>query len=148
MFTITELQEILPQEYPFLLIDRVLEIEVNKRIVAIKNVTANEHFFVGHFPDQPVMPGVLILEAMAQAAIVLYAKSKNVKKENVRYYFGKAEIKFKAPVVPGDQLQIEVKASKFLGSGGIAEAIAYVDEKIVAQATLGFSVQNRAEKKS
>lgn len=141
MLTINELQEILPQEYPFLLIDKVLELEDNKRIVAIKNVTVNEHFFVGHFPTLPVMPGVLILEAMAQTAIVLFAKSKHIDKNKVRYYFAKADIKFKSPVVPGDQLRIEVISEKMLSAGGIVQATAYVDEKIVAQATIGFSVQ-------
>ncbi|MFH1460244.1 MAG: 3-hydroxyacyl-ACP dehydratase FabZ [Candidatus Omnitrophota bacterium] len=141
MLTITELQEILPQEYPFLLIDRVLELEAGKKIVAIKNVTANEHFFIGHFPKQPVMPGVLILEAMAQTAIVLYAKTKHVEKSKVRYYFGKAEVKFKAPVVPGDQLKIEVIPQKVLSTGGIVTAQAKVNSKIVAEATIGFSVQ-------
>ena len=146
MYSITELQEILPQEYPFLLVDRVLEIQEGKRIVAIKNVTANEHYFVGHFPENPVMPGVLILEAMAQTAIVLYAKSKHVKKDKVRYYFGKAEIKFKAPVVPGDQLRFEVNALKLLSNGGFVDAKAYVQDKIVAVATLGFSVQHLEKK--
>ena len=141
MLTITELQEILPQEYPFLLIDKVLEIQEGKKIIAVKNVTTNEHFFEGHFPDMPVMPGVLILEAMAQAAIVLYAKTKRVEKSKVRYYFGKAEIKWKAPVVPGDQLVIEIKALKMLNTGGIMDAKAKVGEKIVAQATIGFSVK-------
>lgn len=146
MLTINELQDILPQEHPFLLIDRVLDLEENKRIVAIKNVTANEHFFVGHFPDQPVMPGVLILEAIAQTAIVLYAKSKHVEKNKVRYYFAKAEIKFKAPVIPGDQLRIEVDSEKMLSGGGIVSARAYVQEKIVAVATVGFSVQKLQKK--
>lgn len=141
MLTITELQQILPQEYPFLLIDRVLDLEEGKKIIALKNVTANEHFFVGHFPGQPVMPGVLILEAMAQAAIVLYAKSKHVEKNKVRYYFAKAEIKFKSPVVPGDQLRIEVKAEKMLSSGGIVNATAFVQDKIIAEAIIGFSVK-------
>ncbi|MCG2711773.1 MAG: 3-hydroxyacyl-ACP dehydratase FabZ [Candidatus Omnitrophica bacterium] len=141
MLTITELQEILPQEYPFLLIDKVLEIQEGKKIIALKNVTTNEHFFEGHFPTMPVMPGVLILEAMAQAAIVLYAKTKRVEKNKVRYYFGKAEIKWKAPVVPGDQLVIEIEAMKMLNTGGIMAAKAKVEEKIVAEATIGFSVK-------
>ncbi len=144
MLTITELQEILPQEYPFLLIDKVLEIQEGKKIVAVKNVTTNEHFFEGHFPDMPVMPGVLILEAMAQAAIVLYAKTKRVQKRNVRYYFGKADIKWKAPVIPGDQLVLEIEAMKMLNTGGIMHAKALVDEKIVAEATIGFSVKQLA----
>jgi len=141
MLNITELQEILPQEYPFLLIDRVLELEEGKRIVAIKNVTVNENFFVGHFPGLPVMPGVLILEAMAQTAIVLYAKTKHVDKNKVRYYFAKAEIKFRAPVIPGDLLRIEVEPEKMLSTGGILKAKGLVDDKIVAEATIGFSVK-------
>jgi len=148
MLNIGELQDILPQEYPFLLIDRVLDMQEGERIVALKNVTVNEPFFVGHFPGKPVMPGVLILEAMAQTAIVLYAKTKHVDKSNVRYYFAKAEIKFIAPVVPGDQLQIEVISEKMLSSGGIMRARASVLEKTVAEATLGFSVKKiEAEKK-
>ena len=141
MLTITELQEILPQEYPFLLIDKVLEIQEGKKIVAVKNVTANEHFFEGHFPDNPIMPGVLILEAMAQAAIVLYAKTKRVEKKKAQYYFGKADIKWRAPVVPGDQLVLEINTMKMLNTGGIMAAKAQVDDKIVAEATIGFSVK-------
>ena len=141
MLTIHDLQEILPQEYPFLLIDKVIELQENKRIVAVKNVTMNEHFFVGHFPDQPVMPGVLILEAMAQTAIVLYAKSKHVEKGSVRYLFARAQIKWKAPVVPGDQLQIEIVPEKMIASGGILTAKATVAGNPVAEATIGFSAQ-------
>ncbi len=141
MLTITELQEILPQEYPFLLIDKVLEIQEGKKIIAVKNVTTNEHFFEGHFPTNPVMPGVLILEAMAQAAIVLYAKTKHVEKSKVQYYFGKADIKWRAPVVPGDQLVLEINTMKMLNTGGIMAAKAMVEDKIVAEATLGFSVK-------
>ncbi len=141
MLTIGEIQDILPQEYPFLLIDRVLELEEGKKIIAVKNVTTNEHFFVGHFPGHHVMPGVLILEAMAQAAIILYAKSKHVDKKSTRYYFAKADIKFKAPVVPGDQLFIEIEAEKMLTSGGIVNAIAKVADKVVAEAVIGFSVK-------
>jgi beta-hydroxyacyl-ACP dehydratase FabZ len=142
MLTITEIQEILPQEYPFLLIDRVLELEDNKRIVAIKNLTANEHFFVGHFPKEPVMPGVLILEAMAQAAIILYAKSKHVQKDKVKYYFAKAEIRWKSPVVPGDRLRLEIDAEKMLSKGGIMQAKAMVEDRLAAEAIIGFSVQH------
>ncbi|MFH1061528.1 MAG: 3-hydroxyacyl-ACP dehydratase FabZ [Candidatus Omnitrophota bacterium] len=147
MLTITEIQEILPQEYPFLLIDRILEIEENKRIVAIKNITANEHFFTGHFPKEPIMPGVLILEAMAQAAIVLFAKSKHVVKEKVKYYFAKADIKWKSPVVPGDQLRLEIVSEKMLLSGGIMSAQAFVGDRVAAAATIGFSVKHLDDKK-
>lgn len=148
ILTITELQEILPQHYPFLLIDKVVELVEGKRIVAIKNVTANEHFFLGHFPGRPIMPGVLILEAMAQAAIVLYARSKRVEKDKVRYYFAKAQIKFKAPVVPGDQLRIEVDVQKMLAGGGIVDAKAFVKDALVADALVGFSAQKIEEEKN
>lgn len=144
MLTITEVQDILPQEYPFLLIDKVLELNEGKKIVAVKNVTTNEHFFEGHFPTMPVMPGVLILEAMAQASIILYAKTKMVEKEKVRYYFAKAEIKWKAPVVPGDQLILEIIPQKMLNTGGIMSAKGIVDDKIVAEATIGFSAKQIA----
>jgi len=141
MLSISDIQEILPQEYPFLLIDKVTDLEKGKRIVAIKNVTANEEFFNGHFPDLPIMPGVLILEAMAQASIILYAKSKAVQKGTVRYYFAKADIKWKAPVVPGDQVRIEIIAEKMLNTRGIMTAKASVDDKVVAEATIGFGVK-------
>ena len=147
MMSITELQEILPQEYPFLLIDRVLDFQEDKRIVAIKNVTVNEHFFVGHFPGRPIMPGVLILEAMAQTAIVLYARSKHALKSNTRYLFGKADIRFRAPVVPGDQLRFEVEAEKMLANAAMVKAQAFVEKTLVAEAVLGFSVQKLDDKK-
>lgn len=147
MLTITELQEILPQEYPFLLIDKVVDIQEGKRIVAVKNVTVNEHFFEGHFPDFPIMPGVLILEAMAQASIVLYVKTKRVEKEKVRFYFAKADIKWLAPVVPGDQLVIEIEAQKMLSSGGIMNTKAKVLDQVVAEGTLGFGVKSIVGKK-
>ena len=113
---ITEILKYLPHRYPFLLVDRVVEIEEGKRIVALKNVTMNEPFFPGHFPHHPVMPGVLIVEAMAQAAAVLSFKSMGkVPDENqVVYFAGIDKVRFKRPVMPGDQLlmEVEITASK------------------------------------
>jgi 3-hydroxyacyl-[acyl-carrier-protein] dehydratase len=109
MMNVEEIKEYLPQRYPFLLVDRVLEIELGKRILAYKNVTVNEEFFEGHFPGKPIMPGVLIIEALAQAAGVLGFKSQEKKpKDGYLYYFvGADEVRLKRPVVPGDQLMLE-----------------------------------------
>jgi len=107
---INEILQYLPHRYPFLLVDRVLEIEEGKRILALKNVTMNEPFFPGHFPHHPVMPGVLIVEAMAQAAALLSFKSMGVKPDenSVVYFAGIDNVRFKRPVVPGDQLLFDV----------------------------------------
>jgi 3-hydroxyacyl-[acyl-carrier-protein] dehydratase len=111
LLDINEIKEYLPQRYPFLLVDRVVELELGKSIVAYKNVTVNEPFFQGHFPDQPVMPGVLIIEALAQAAGVLGFKSQEKKpKDGYLYYFvGADEVRLRRPVVPGDQLRLEAE---------------------------------------
>ncbi|MDT8428646.1 MAG: 3-hydroxyacyl-ACP dehydratase FabZ [Pseudomonadales bacterium] len=109
MMKMEDIKEYLPQRYPFLLVDRVVEIELGKSISAYKNVTINEPFFNGHFPDNPIMPGVLIIEALAQAAGVLGFKSQEKKpKDGYLYYFvGADEVRLKRPVVPGDQLKLE-----------------------------------------
>jgi 3-hydroxyacyl-[acyl-carrier-protein] dehydratase len=109
MMNVDDIKEYLPQRYPFLLVDRVLEIDLGKRILAYKNVTINEPFFNGHFPDNPIMPGVLIIEALAQAAGVLGFKSQEKKpKDGYLYYFvGADDVRLKRPVIPGDQLMLE-----------------------------------------
>lgn len=119
MMNMEDIKEYLPQRYPFLLVDRVVEIELGKSISAYKNVTINEPFFNGHFPDNPIMPGVLIIEALAQAAGVLGFKSQEKKpKDGYLYYFvGADEVRLKRPVVPGDQLRLE--ASIITGKRGI-----------------------------
>jgi 3-hydroxyacyl-[acyl-carrier-protein] dehydratase len=106
---IDEIREYLPHRYPFLLVDRVVDIEEGKSIVAYKNITVNEEFFNGHFPDAPVMPGVLIIEAMAQAAGILGFKTMDKKPSDgsIYYFVGSEKIRFKRPVVPGDQLRLE-----------------------------------------
>ncbi|WP_415904480.1 3-hydroxyacyl-ACP dehydratase FabZ [Neptuniibacter sp. QD48_55] len=111
MMDVNEIREYLPHRYPFLLVDRVLELEKGESIVAIKNVTVNEPFFNGHFPDHPVMPGVLIVEAMAQAAGILGFKTMDKKPQDgsIYYFVGSDKLRFKRPVVPGDQLTLEAK---------------------------------------
>ena len=111
MMTIDEIREYLPHRYPFLLVDRVTDIQLNESIVAIKNVSINEPFFNGHFPDYPVMPGVLIIEAMAQAAGILGFKSIDKKPADGSMYMlvGSDKVRFKRPVVPGDQLKLEAR---------------------------------------
>jgi 3-hydroxyacyl-[acyl-carrier-protein] dehydratase len=135
----------LPQRYPMLMIDRIKDIEPGKRIVALKNVSANEPYFEGHFPGRPIMPGVLILEAMAQAAGILAFRTRNQKpSENVVYYYAGIDgARFKRPVVPGDQLEIEVlivASKRNLWKFGCT---ARVDGGVVAEAeilcTLRFS---------
>ena len=136
--TIEEIKEYLPHRYPFLLIDRVDEYEKDTRLVAIKNVTANEPFFPGHFPHYHVMPGVLIVEAMAQAAAVLSLRSLGHKNDGkwVYYFVGIDGARFKRPVVPGDTLTLEVTAGR--ESRGIAKfsAIAKVEGQVAAEAEL------------
>ena len=133
-----EIKEYLPQRYPFLLVDRVLEIELGKRILAYKNVTVNEEFFQGHFPGKPIMPGVLIIEALAQAAGVLGFKSQEKKpKDGYLYYFvGADDVRLKRPVVPGDQLMLE--AVIITSKRGIYkfECRASVDSQLVGTAII------------
>ncbi|HUP97467.1 MAG TPA: 3-hydroxyacyl-ACP dehydratase FabZ [Usitatibacter sp.] len=136
--TIEEIKEYLPHRFPFLLIDRVVSFEKDKRIVALKNVTVNEPFFPGHFPHFAVMPGVLIVEAMAQAAAVLSLRSIGHKNDGkwVYYFVGIDGARFKKPVTPGDQLMIEVDAGR--SSRGMAKftAVAKVAGAVVAEAEL------------
>jgi len=133
-----DIEKILPHRYPFLLVDRIIESEENK-IVGIKNVTRNEEFFNGHFPGHPIMPGVLILEAMAQVAGVLmldYPENKG----RLAYFAGMKNVKFRKPVTPGDQLRLELEATKIRGKIGIFQGTAVVDGEIVTQAELTFAI--------
>ena len=136
--TIEEIKEYLPHRYPFLLIDRIVEFEKDKRIVAIKNVTVNEPFFPGHFPHIAVMPGVLVVEAMAQAAAVLSLKSTGHKNDGkwVYYFVGIDGARFKRPVTPGDQLRIEVEAGPNRRGMAKFKAVARVGDAVAAEAEL------------
>ena len=138
MMFIEDVKEYLPQRYPFLLVDRVLELEPNKYIKAYKNVTTNEEFFQGHFPNKPIMPGVLIIEAMAQASGVLGFKSQEKKpRDGYLYYFvGADSVRFKKPVVPGDQLILEAEILAVKRGIYKFQCKATVDGEIVSSATI------------
>ncbi|TKS59671.1 MAG: beta-hydroxyacyl-ACP dehydratase [Nitrospira sp.] len=131
-----EIQALLPHRYPFLLVDRIKELEPNRRIVGIKNVTVNEPFFLGHFPGRPVMPGVLIIEAMAQAGGVLAFKSGGPIGKPVVYMTGIDEAKFRRPVVPGDQLRFEVDVLKKRPPFWKMQGKAFVDNELVCEAVV------------
>jgi 3-hydroxyacyl-[acyl-carrier-protein] dehydratase len=135
---IHEILEYLPHRYPFLLIDRVLECELDRRIRALKNVSVNEPFFDGHFPYYKVMPGVLIVEAMAQAAAILSFRSMGIKPDDksVYYFAGIDRARFKKPVMPGDQLILEVSIERTVRSVVKYAGKAYVDDALVAEAAL------------
>ena len=137
MIDIREIMGLLPHGYPFLLIDRILEIEPGKRIVGIKNVTYNEPFFPGHFPGRPIMPGVLIVEAMAQTAGVLAFKS--IPEEEQRkpvLFLGLDNVRFRKPVVPGDQLRMELEIVRHRHTIWGFKGKAFVENKLVAEADL------------
>jgi beta-hydroxyacyl-ACP dehydratase FabZ len=135
MIDINEILSLMPHRYPFLLVDRVIEFEETKRIVAIKNVTINEPFFQGHFPGRPIMPGVLILEAMAQAGGVLAFKSFPGMKGTV-FFTGIDGARFRKPVVPGDTLRFVVEVVKHRREIWVFETKAYVENDIVAEARI------------
>ena len=136
-FDIQSIMDFLPHRYPFILVDRVLEIVPGEKIVALKNVTINEPFFQGHFPGTPIMPGVLIIEAMAQAGGVLFSSEQLKEKHGSLFYFmGMDKVKFRKPVVPGDQIIFEVKIIRQRSNAVKMAGTATVDQTIVAEAEI------------
>ena len=140
---IPAIRDILPHRYPMLLVDRIVELEED-RIVGIKNVTANEPFFIGHFPDYPVMPGVMIVEAMAQVAGVLVLSRIPDRKTKLVLLASIEEAKFRKPVLPGDQLRIEMKVIKIKSTVAKMQGTATVDGAVVAEAVVLCKIQDRA----
>ncbi|HEX6129338.1 MAG TPA: 3-hydroxyacyl-ACP dehydratase FabZ [Candidatus Limnocylindria bacterium] len=134
-----EIMRIIPHRYPFLLVDRVVELEPGKRVVALKNVTANEPQFTGHFPERPIMPGVLIVEAMAQAGAVAVLTLPEYRGK-LALFAGIDECRFRRTVVPGDTLRMEITMEKLRGMFGRAKAVASVDGEVAAEGTLSFII--------
>jgi beta-hydroxyacyl-ACP dehydratase FabZ len=145
MLGITEIMKLLPHRYPMLLVDRILEIEEEKRIVGLKNVSANEQFFQGHFPGAPVMPGVLIVEAMAQCGAVLFLRNIPDRDSKLFLFGGVDKARFRKPVVPGDQLILECEVLQRRGGTVKIRGIAKVDGAVVAEAELLSVMTDRPE---
>jgi len=139
-----EIKRLIPQRFPFIMIDRILEVNPGKKAVAIKNVTGNDIFFLGHFPEKAIFPGAAIIEAMAQTAIVLFAteKKETLQGKQPIYYFGSVKARFLNPVVPGDQIKITVTNVKSLPTASYVSAEAFVDDRKISEADLVFSVKD------
>lgn len=144
MLDIQQIKEIIPHRYPFLLVDKVLEVEEGKRAIGIKNVTANEEFFNGHFPDYPVMPGVLIVEALAQVGAVAMLK-KEENRGRLAFFAGIDNCRFKRQVRPGDQLRLEVEMTRVRGAIGKGKAIATVGGEIACETEITFALGDKKE---
>jgi beta-hydroxyacyl-ACP dehydratase FabZ len=140
---INDILHVLPQRYPFLLVDRILETDGSRRMVGLKNVTINEPFFQGHFPDHPVMPGVLLVEALAQVGVVLLLHGDEDRASRLVYFSGIDKCRFRHPVVPGDQLIIEVTVLKQRGRYYKMKGRATVEEHLAVEAELSCSLVNR-----
>ncbi|WP_027407994.1 3-hydroxyacyl-ACP dehydratase FabZ [Anoxybacteroides tepidamans] len=144
MLDVQQIQSIIPHRYPFLLVDRILEIEEGKRAVGIKNVTVNEQFFAGHFPEYPVMPGVLIIEALAQVgAVAMLMKEEN--RGRLAFFAGIDNCRFKKQVKPGDQLRLEVEIIRAKGSVGKGKGIATVDGELVCETEIMFALGDKQD---
>ena len=140
---IQSIMKFLPHRYPFLLVDRILEYQERERIVGLKNVTINEPYFQGHFPGVPIMPGVLIIEAMAQVGGVLVFKALPNRDEKLVFFMGIENARFRKPVRPGDQLRLEMTVLRSRARVGKLNGKAYVDETLVAEADIMFSLVDR-----
>jgi len=144
LLDITQIQAILPHRYPFLLVDRIIEYEPGKRVVGIKNVTLNEPFFQGHFPGAPVMPGVLIVESMAQTAGVMMLANLPDRDQKLVFFTGIDGAKFRRPVVPGDQLRLELRVLRLRPRYIKLRGEAYVGANLVAEAEISSSLVDRS----
>jgi len=144
MLDTEQIKEIIPHRYPFLLVDRILEVEEGVRAVGIKNVSANEEFFNGHFPDYPVTPGVLIVEALAQVGAVAMLK-KEENRGRLAFFAGIDGCRFKKQVKPGDQLRLEVEIIRLRGPIGKGKAVATVDGEVACEAEITFALGEKKE---
>jgi len=138
-----EIKKLIPQRFPFIMIDKVIHVEPGKEAIAVKNISGNDIFFLGHFPEKAIMPGAAIIEAMAQTSIILFATGN--RKENHKvpiYYLGSIKARFYHPVVPGDQLKIKMVNIKSMPNGAYISGEAFVEDKKVSEAELVFSVKD------
>ena len=140
VYGITEIMKLLPHRYPFLLVDRITELVPGKRIVGLKNVTINEPFFQGHFPAMPVMPGVLIIECMAQVGGILIFREFPERGKKLIYFTGIENARFRRPVVPGDQLRLEIDVLNRRNNFGKMKGLATVEGKLAAEAVVTFAI--------
>lgn len=144
LWDLDKIKTVLPHREPFILIDEIIEIEGTQKITAVKNVKEDEEYFRGHFPGNPLMPGVLIIEAMAQTSVVLFSLDRpQVAEKSPDYYLGNVKSEFLAPVHPGDRMILEAEKIKFLDNAAITQTLARVGGRIVAKANLVFSIQQR-----
>ncbi len=144
MLNFEEVRKLVPQKYPFIFIDKVIELQKESRIVCLKNISGNEPFFVGHFPDFAIMPGVLIVEALAQASIILFKKSFDTEQNKDKVFLlASANVRFSKPVFPGDQLTLEIDIEKVISTAAIVKGVAKVGDKVVTKATLSFGVADK-----
>lgn len=139
MMDVKQIQQVIPHRPPFLLLDRILEVEAGKRAVGLKNVTINEPFFTGHFPDYPVMPGVLVVEALAQVGAVAILKVEQ-NQGKLAFFAGIDKVRFRGQVVPGDTLHLEVEITRLKGTIGKGAAVAKVGDKVVVEGELMFAL--------
>ena len=144
MFDINSILNLLPHRYPFVLVDRIVDITPGEKLIAYKNVTINEPFFQGHFPNQPVMPGVLVLEAMAQAGAFLVLNSIDDPMKKNMFFSALSDSKFRHPIIPGDQLRLEIELAKFRLGTALLIGKGYVGDKLVAEGKLKATVVDRA----
>ena len=144
LWDLEKIKSVLPHREPFIFIDEIIEIDGTQKIVAVKNVKEDEDYFRGHFHGNPLMPGVLVIEAMAQASVILFSLDRpHIAETNPDYYLGKVKSEILAPVHPGDRLILESNKIKFLDNAAITETLARLGDTVVAKANLVFSIQQR-----